>query len=295
MPVRMHHDEVEVDEQLVARLLARQFPQLATLPLRIVQPWGTDHAVWRLGDEFVLRFPRIDWAAGQPAKEARWLPFLAPHLPVAVPEPIALGEPDCGYPFHWAVHRWLPGELAAPERIADPEAFATDLARVVLALGTVPIDDGPPPHGRARPLTDYDAATRDAIERCRGTIDADAALAVWADAVAAPPATDTTRRWVQGDLDGNCLVVDGRLSGIVDWGAACVGDVAVDVAVVWSMLFTPAAARRFLSVVDPDDATLRRARGVVVSQCAMALPYYVGTYPLIIERCLHKLQRLGID
>lgn len=294
MPPRMHHDEVDVDADLAARLIARQFSDLAALPLRLVEPWGTDHGVWRLGDEFVVRLPRIDWAAGQPEKEAHWLPVLADHLPVFLPEPVGLGEPDLGYPFHWAIHRWLPGELAFADRIVDPHEFARDLAAVVVALGTVPIDDAPPPHGRARPLADYDVATRDAIERCRSLIDVDAALEVWEDALSAPAATGPGR-WVQGDLDGNCLVADGRLSGIVDWGSACVGDLAVDIAVVWSSLFTPATAGTFLDIVEPDEATVRRARGVVVNQCCMALPYYVDTYPLIIERSRHKLQRLGID
>ncbi len=289
----MHHDEVDVDEALVARLLDRQFPELADRPLTIVEPWGTDHAVWRLGDDLVVRLPRIDWAASQPEREARWLPILAPHLPVAVPTPVALGTPDLGYPFPWAVHRWLPGTLATPERIADPVDFARQLADVVVSLRAVPTDDAPPARGRARPLADYDAATRDAIERCCDLVDTAAALTVWEDALAAPP-FDGPGGWVQGDLDGNCLVDGGRLSGLVDWGSACAGDPAVDVAVVWSTLFTDRSGEAFLDAVRPDEATIRRARGAVVSQACMALPYYRGTYPLIVERSRHKLERLGV-
>jgi aminoglycoside phosphotransferase (APT) family kinase protein len=81
----MHDDEVEVDEILVRRLLDQQFPDLAGGRLVIVEPWGTDHAIWRLGDDFVVRFPRIHWAQTQPDKEATWLPVLARHLPVAGP------------------------------------------------------------------------------------------------------------------------------------------------------------------------------------------------------------------
>lgn len=95
----MHEHEIEVHEQLVRQLLSVQLPELAELPLEIVEPWGTDNAVWRLGEDLVVRLPRIEWARGQPAKEATWLPRLAPHLPVAVPEPIAVGHAGFGYPY----------------------------------------------------------------------------------------------------------------------------------------------------------------------------------------------------
>ena len=102
--MRMHAEEVHVDEALVRRLLVQQMPQLAELPLVIVEPWGTDNAIWRLGADLVVRLPRIHWAAGQIEREAMWLPRLARYLPVVVPEPVALGESGDGYPFQWAVH-----------------------------------------------------------------------------------------------------------------------------------------------------------------------------------------------
>jgi hypothetical protein len=106
--VRMHEGEIEVDDELVRSLLGRQMPSIAHLPLVIVQPWGTDNAIWRLGSEFVVRLPRIHWAAGQVELEALWLPRLAPHLPVAIPEPFAMGKPSNDYPYRWAVHRCDP-------------------------------------------------------------------------------------------------------------------------------------------------------------------------------------------
>src|ERR1700712_257784 len=96
MATRMHEDEVDVNDALVRRLLASQMPTLADLPLVVVEPWGTDNAIWRLGGDLVVRLPRIYWAAGQVEFEARWLPRLAPHLHVAIPEPVAIGKPDNG-------------------------------------------------------------------------------------------------------------------------------------------------------------------------------------------------------
>lgn len=290
---RMHADEVAIDESLVRRLLARQMPHLAELPLRTVEPWGTDHAIWRLGEELVLRFPRIHWAVAQAELEATWLPRLAPHLPVAVPEPVAIGEPDEGYPYRWAVHRWLPGSGATLERMHDPETFAGDLALVVRSLQTLPTEDAPPAKNRACPLCDYDDSTRQAIARARHLIDASAATAIWEQALAAP-VHDAPPVWVHGDLEGNCLLNDGHLSGLLDWGSTCVGDPAVDIQVIWSPLFTEVSRHVFLEALRVDDATIARSKGAAINQACQALPYYLHTYPEIVERSRHKLAVLGV-
>jgi aminoglycoside phosphotransferase (APT) family kinase protein len=293
VPIRMHDDEIEVDEVLVRRLLRAQMPHLADRSLVMVEPWGTDHAIWRLGDDLVVRLPRVHWAAAQGELETEWLPRLAVHLPIEVPEPVAMGAPAAGYPYPWAIHRWIPGEGAAPERIDDPISFALSLADVVRALRSVPTDGAPAATNRARPLVDYDEATRWAIDHASHLIDADAATEVWEAALAAQPHQGPPV-WVQGDLEGNCLVRDGRLCGIVDWGSACAGDPAVDVQVVWSPLFAQESRAVFLDALAVDDATLARSRGAAINQACMALPYYHDTYPLIVERSWHKLAALGV-
>jgi aminoglycoside phosphotransferase (APT) family kinase protein len=268
-------------------------PSFAHLPLVIVEPWGTDNAIWRLGPDFGVRLPRIHLATGQIELEALWLPRLAPHLPVAIPEPVAMGEPTNDYPFRWAVHRWIPGVGAAPDRIDDPVTFALELANVLQMLQLVSTTDAPPATNRARPLAEYDEAARQMIDRASQLIDAPAALQVWEEALAAPPHRGPPV-WVQGDLEGNCLVQDGRLCGIVDWGSACTGDPAVDVQVVWSPLFTNDSRRAFLDALRVDDATLARSRGAAIQQACGALPYYLHSYPQIVERSWHKLVELGV-
>jgi aminoglycoside phosphotransferase (APT) family kinase protein len=294
VPTRMHEDEIDVDESLVRSLLASQLPDLADLPLAIVEPWGTDNAIWRLGDDLVVRLPRIHWATGQVSREAMWLPRIAPHLAVAVPEPIAIGEPGCGYPYCWAVHRWLPGDGATLSGIDDALTFATDLAEVVQALQTLPVDGAPPAANRARPLQEYYDSALLSIEYAANLIDAESARAVWEEALAAPPHHGPPV-WVHGDLEGNCILRYGRLSGLVDWGSACAGDPAVDVQVVWSELFTADSRRVFLDALDVDDATVARSRGAAIQQACAALPYYLHSYPLIVERSWHKLAALGVE
>ena len=289
----MHADEVEVDDALVRRLLAAQMPDLADRPISVVEPWGTDNGIWRLGDDLVVRLPRIGWAAGQITRDATWLPRLAPHLPVAVPEPVAVGEPSDDYPYRWAVHRWIPGDGAALDTIDDPCTFALDLADFVRSLQGVSTEGAPAARNRARPLRDYDKSTRQAIESASDLIDAAAATTVWEEGLTAAP-HDGPPVWVHGDLEGNCLVRDGRLCGIVDWGSACAGDPAVDVQVVWSPLFTEESRAVFLDALDVDDATLARSRAMAINQACAALPYYLHTYPLIVERSWHKLAALGV-
>jgi aminoglycoside phosphotransferase (APT) family kinase protein len=175
----------------------------------------------------------------------------------------------------------------------DPVAFALALADVVQRLQEVPTTDAPPATNRSRPLSEYDEVTRLMIDRAGGLIDAGAALAVWDEALAAPPHPGPPV-WVQGDLEGNCLVQAGQLSGIVDWGSACAGDPAVDVQVVWSPLFTNNSREAFLNALEVDDATLARSRGAAIHQACGALPYYLHTYPRIVERSWHKLAMLGV-
>jgi aminoglycoside phosphotransferase (APT) family kinase protein len=180
---KMHEDEVDTNVSLVARLLTTQFPQWADLPIEPVCSAGTDHALYRLGDYMVVRLPRIHWAAAQVDKEHHWLPRLAPFLPLAIPNPLAKGKPGEGYPWPWSVYRWLEGENATIERIADLRQAATALAQFIATLQRINATGGPPPgmhnFSRGEPLAMRDTRTHDAIVALRNTLDADAVTAVW--------------------------------------------------------------------------------------------------------------------
>jgi aminoglycoside phosphotransferase (APT) family kinase protein len=294
----MHADELDIDEPLVRRLLAAQFPEWAELPLEAV-PWsGTDNAIFRLGDEMAVRLPRIHWATGQVEKERRWLPGLAPLLPLALPTPLAKGEPAEGYPWHWSVNRWLAGETATIERFADPRRAATDLARFLLALQRIDPADGPAPgastFARGVPLALRDDATRDAIASLRGKIDTEAVTAEWDRALAATP-WDGPAVWIHGDFAaGNLIVEDGVLSGVIDWGGLTRGDPATDLIVAWNLL--DAETRDvFRAELGVDDATWARGRGWAVSIAMIALPYYEHTNPVIIASSRRVLAELAAD
>jgi aminoglycoside phosphotransferase (APT) family kinase protein len=276
----MHADEVDTDVGLVRRLLAAQFPHWADLPLEPVASAGTDNALYRLGAELVVRLPRIHWATGQPDKEHEWLPRLAPLLPLAIPSPLATGTAAEGYPWHWSVYRWLDGETATLDRVADPREAATALGEFVAALQRIDSAGGPVPGegstSRGVPLAQRDDVTRAAIASLHGTFATDALTAAWEAALAAPP-WHGPPVWLHGDLQsGNLLAVGGRLSAVIDWGCLGIGDPACDVMPAWSYL--PAEARdAFRAALPVDDATWARGRGWALSVGLIALPYYETT------------------
>jgi aminoglycoside phosphotransferase (APT) family kinase protein len=273
----VHPDEVPTSVALVERLIAAQFPEWAELPVARVDSFGTDHALYRLGGELVARLPRREVNVGSLSNERRWLPKLAPHLPLAVPIPVAEGQPGDGYPFEWSVYRWLDGEPAEREPIADLTHAATDLAAFIVALQRIDPSGGPTPgpHNsfRGEALARRDRSTRTSIAALRDSIDAEAALAVWEEALEAPE-WQRVPVWHHGDLDvRNLLVTNGRLSGVIDFGCLGVGDPAWDVAVAWKML--PAADRDVFRVaLSVDEPTWVRARGCTLWQAVGALSYY---------------------
>jgi aminoglycoside phosphotransferase (APT) family kinase protein len=292
---KMHADELDIDIALVARLLAGQFPRWAELPIEPVEPAGTDNAVFRLGTDMAVRLPRTRSAADTPAHEFHWLPRLAPLLPLSIPVPIALGAPAEGYPCQWSVCRWLEGETATLERIADPAQAAIDLAQFIAALQRIDPTDGPPPEGRGEPLATRDERTRESIASLAGEIDVDVVTAAWEAALHAPVWSDPPV-WIHGDLDSrNVLVERGRLSAVLDFATMAVGDPACDVMVAWKML--PAETRHvFRTALSVDDATWARARGWVLSQALIALSYYtMQTNPVFVLECRRWMAEVLAD
>jgi aminoglycoside phosphotransferase (APT) family kinase protein len=284
-PPRMHEHELDLDEPLVRRLLAEQLPAYDDLPLRRVASGGTENAVFRLGDDLSVRLPLHQDAVDGLLKEIRWLPVVAGHLSLDVPEVVSVGEPAAHYPFPWSVVRWLPGQDALTARIDSPQEAALTLGRFVVELQGIDMADAPPPGSegffRGLPLAGSDASFRDALTRCEGLLDAERAREVWDDALAAP-AWDGLPTWLHADLiPGNILVRDGRVAGVLDFGAMATGDPAYDVTPAWHLLDSDSRTV-FREVVGPDDATWRRARGLVVYFATQALPYYQHSNPAMV-------------
>ncbi|POX58978.1 phosphotransferase [Streptomyces sp. Ru62] len=282
--VRMREGEVDIDPPLVGRLVARQFPEWAALPVRRVESSGTENVMFRLGTGLVVRLPRHPGAVADVTHEQRWLPRLGPLLPVATPEPAGLGVPDEDFPWPWSVYRWLDGRNPVAGAVAEPERLAARLGACVAALRRIDPYDGPPAP-RGVPLATRDEPTRAALARLPALtdrIDTAAVTALWEEALWAP-AHSGPPAWAHGDLSpGNVLVDGDRLSAVIDFGCAGVGDPAVDLIVAWNLL--PASARdTFRKAVGADDAEWARGRGWALSISLIQLPYYWHTNPALAE------------
>jgi aminoglycoside phosphotransferase (APT) family kinase protein len=223
--------------------------------------------------------PRLQAYAGQISKEYDWLPKLAPRLPLAVPEALAIGAPSEDYPWAWSISRWIDGEVAEPERVIDLARFARDLANFLTALHGVDAEDGPRPGAhsfyRGGPLASYDAETRKAVAALGSSIDAVAVLAVWDRSLASTwqrPAV-----WVHGDVSvGNLIVKSGQLCGVIDFGNLAVGDPACDLAMNWTV-FKTEARDAFRHELPLDAETWARGRGWVLWKALILAAGFVNS------------------
>lgn len=265
-PRRMPAPDVPIDADLVRLLVADQFPQWAALEIVPVESPGWDNALYRLGPELVVRLPRRVLGAELVPNEQRWLPVLAPRLPLPVPVPLGCGVPGAGYPWPWSVCRWLPGRSVAEGGLRGVEvgALASSLGAFLAALHVPAPPDAPRNPWRGVPLADRDEATRGYLADLRGEVDTGTLGAMWDEALLAPSWRGPDV-WIHGDLHpANLLLHEHRLHAVVDFGDVCAGDPATDLAVAWTLL--PGEARGLLRrAVGADDDTWARARGWAVS------------------------------
>ncbi|MGN9814960.1 aminoglycoside phosphotransferase family protein [Streptomyces sp. SD11] len=281
-----------IDAALVRRLVDTQFPQWVDLPLELLDPAGSDHVIYRLGEELSVRLPRHSGAIGQARKEAEWLPRLAPRLPLAVPVPVAVGEPGLGYPWPWAVSRWLDGEVATVDALADSSEAAVELAAFLLALQRFEPEDMCAPAVRedltVGPPAARDRETRAAIAEVDGAFDGAAMTGLW-DAALSAPGWDRPPVWFHGDFHtGNLLTVDGRLNAVIDFGGLGIGDPACDLMVAFTLMSAgPRAA--FRAALGVDDATWLRGRGWALATGLNAYTHYAAVNPRVAAQTTRQI------
>jgi len=256
--------DVDITPSLVRLLLKEQHPELADLPL-VDSGNGWDNKVYRLGDGLAVRLPRRSAAASLVEHEQRWLPELAPRLPIAIPIPIRTGRPGCGYPWAWSITPWFEGTSAVSSPLRDPHTAAVELAAFVSALHLPAPHDAPRNPFRGVPLANRTPSIDERVAQLDGIVDSVAVMRIWDAALHArkwsgPPV------WIHGDLHpANLLVVDAHITAVLDFGDLTAGDPATDLSVAWLLLPPPAratfreATREMGEAIDDD--TWTRARG----------------------------------
>jgi aminoglycoside phosphotransferase (APT) family kinase protein len=288
--VKMHDNEVDIDESLIRQLLSEQFPQWADLPISPVKSAGTDNAIYRLGVDKCLRLPRVPSADKDVEKEQTWLPVFASTLPLAIPVPLGNGCPNDRYPYKWSIFTWLEGNDATAESITDQNQAAVTLAEFIKSLWKIDTSNAPASR-RGTPLIVQDNETRQAIKSLQGKINIEAVTALWDESLQVSnwnkPAV-----WTHGDLlPSNLLVKEGALCAVIDFGLMGIGDPACDLIPAWSV-FSANPRQIFRSTLGVDESTWLRGRGWALSVALIILPYYEKTNPglvAIAKRILNEI------
>lgn len=288
---RMHADELEITPELAAGLIAEQFPQWVGLPLRRVASAGTVSALFRLGNDMLVRLPRRPGDTSSTDHDL--LRRLAGFLPVAIPSPISDGLPTEQYPCRWSVVRWLDGENPVEDHLAEPSLLAADLAGFLSAMWKIDLPDGPPAY-RGGPLISLNERTNIAIQQLRGLIATDVAQSIWDHALRLP-AWDGPDTWIHADLmPGNLLTRSGRLTAVIDFECAGLGDPSQDLIVAWMLL--PAGVRPgFRRAVGVDGATWLRGRARALSMALGHLSYYQDTNPVMADNARYTIREVFAD
>lgn len=289
----MHADEIAIDVELVAKLVAAQFPQAAGERLERVGAHGTDHVIYRLGDNLTVRLPRHPGAAGQVQKEQAWLPQLASRLPLPVPAPLLIGEPSEGFPWPWSICGWVEGRPGDDLPLMGEAALGHALGEFVAAMHASPAGDAPAPgpHNawRGVALRARDKVTRKAMADLGPLIEQDRTLGAWEAALDAR-AWDRPGVWLHGDLMPSNLLFDGgRLAGVIDFGCMGVGDPACDLIPAWNLL-AGEAREAFRQASGVDGETWARGRGWALSVALVQLPYYRETNRVIAANAERTIQ-----
>ncbi len=287
----------KIDDILVRRLVAAQIPQWKDFLVRPVERSGWDSRIFHLGEHMLVRMPSAAKYAMQVEKEHRWLPILAPLLPLQIPVPLVMGEPAESYPWRWGIYRWLDGETVASSSMIDLNKLATSLAEFLLALQNIDSAGGPLPGSqnfyRGGLLEVYDDEVRQAIVALKGKIDVDAAIEIWETAL-----VTTWQRapvWVHGDIaTGNLLVQEGRLSAVIDFGQLAIGDPACDLVIAWT-LFEGGSRERFQNLLPLDAGTWTRGRAWALWKALIIAAGITQTNAAEGAKCWHIIDEVLAD
>jgi aminoglycoside phosphotransferase (APT) family kinase protein len=291
------HLPAAITESLVRRLVEEQFPQWAHLPIRPVSRSGWDNRMFRLGDEMVVRLPSGPAYALAIEREQRWLQYLAPQLPLCVPEPIASGEPHADYPRSWSIYRWIVGDSLHDTEGVDLVTLGREIGEFLSALHAIDATGGPNPGPqnfyRGGSLSVYAEQTAQAIDALGDKVDGHLVQKLWRRAMES--SWDRKPLWVHGDMSaGNLLVKDGKLCGVIDFGQLAVGDPACDLTIAWTT-FSGESRDAFREAIPLDSETWVRGRGWSLWKALIVAAELVQSTAVASDRCWRTIREVLAD
>lgn len=287
-------------------MLREQAPEFADLPIRRSPTSGSSNWVFRLGEDLAVRVPRTEGYVRDLLNEIRWLPHLAPKLPVRVPAIVAVGHPSQLLPRPWTVVSWVPGELPVAGDATQQGQLARTLGDFLRTLHEVDTDGAQPSAQQwgyrcGEPVTDIiDEWADQAANALADLFDPAAVREAWRRLREVPPPSRPTCL-VHTDLSSENLLThpDGRLAGVIDFGGVGVGDCSVDFLYAWGMLGAP--ARQVLrTAAGADDATWARARAwAFVGPGLLTIDSYRHSMPARTARLVTMVEavadEVGVD
>ena len=290
-------ERLNIDTQLVQHLVKSQFPRWQDLPIRPVAKKGWDNSSFRLGDKMLVRLPNALRYAASVEKEQKWLPRLALFLPVTIPKPVAIGQPDQAYPFKWSIYRWIPGKTAMESKINNVGTFASAVANFITSLHKIDTKGAPEPQNRhfahVEGLHYYDVQTRRALEILKGQIDDKPALNIWDEALATRWANLPV--WVHGDLTpANMLVHNDKVEAVIDFGCTYIGDPACDLVIAWKFLDSN-GRKVFRQSLPLDKATWERGRAWAFWKALIIKATLVSSNAFEIEQAGYTIKQVFAD
>ncbi|MES0882208.1 aminoglycoside phosphotransferase family protein [Roseibium sp. SCP14] len=252
-----------IDEDLVAHLIERQFPNLNHLPVAPVRKQGWDNRTFRLGDALSVRLPSNASYADAVMKEANVLAALGNHLSVEVPDVVAIGEPDVEFPLPWSIRHWIEGDTLEHSSEVNQDEFASSLGKILSDMRTIPTNGAPiaGKHSfyRGCHLSVYGDEVQKSLEILEGKIDSALCLDIWQRSITS--AWRDKPVWFHGDVAaGNIIVENDAVKALIDFGICGIGDPACDCTMAWTF-FDVESRNVFRSACAVDEDTWQRARG----------------------------------
>ena len=301
MTSSLHQNELTLDAGLVSELIGKHVPGLAHLGITPLRSRGSSNFNYHLGNDLLIRLPRLHGGGQSITKEYRWGQWVGAHLSLDTPEFIEIFPASEAFPESWAILRWMPGMQPeiTPHTSVRSDRLVQGLTELLRTLRTIDI----PPEAsadaqlhemyRGHTLFSFDEAMRRHLAECRGLkdleLDLDLALEIWQHAVTEEQKSDQNKpqRWFHGDIVAeNLLMQDAKLSGLLDFGGLGIGDPAIDLHGTWE-LFNASERAQLKDALSIGDLEWTRARAWALAVALMTLPYYWSTLP---ERIASRLR-----
>jgi aminoglycoside phosphotransferase (APT) family kinase protein len=288
---QMHKNELKMNLVDVRKMLQEQCPNFSNLPLVEIRSIGSSHSLIRLGDEFVLRLPKLMGTEDNIEKEFHWVPYLAHEIlnskkmktPVSFSVPIFKGGPCELFQASWLISKWNMGINPEYEKTNEYELLAFELANFLNAFHQIKVLPDAPHSRRGQPIINVDETMRKSIGQICHEFDSNSLTKLWDESLKIPN-WKLNPVWVHGDLlPTNILTLNNHLNAVIDFSDVGIGDPACDLIIAWG-LFNEESRDIFKKALKGiDEETWLRGCARALSIAVIMLPYYKNSNPHLAQ------------